>query len=91
MLLDFISAKDALAMAEEARKHYREEERLSLLRSVDADIKDACKIGDLSTTVEVEEIDSKFLMDFLKEKGYNTQQIESDPVAAEITIEICWD
>jgi hypothetical protein len=86
-MFEFISAKDALAMSEDAKKHYREEERLSLLRSVDADIKEACRIGDLSTTVEVEEEDLNFLVSFLKEKGYNVEELPEKP----ITIEICWD
>jgi hypothetical protein len=86
-MFEFISAKDSLAMAEDAKKHYREEERLSLLRSVDADIKEACRIGDLSTTVEVEEEDLNFLVSFLKEKGYNVEELPEKP----ITIEICWD
>jgi len=86
-MFEFISAKDALAMAEDAKKHYREEERLSLLRSVDADIKEACRIGDLSTTVEVEEEDLSFLISFLNEKGYNVEELPEKP----ITIEICWD
>jgi hypothetical protein len=86
-MFEFISAKDALAMAEDAKKHYREEERLSLLRSVDADIKEACRIGDLSTTVEVEQEDLNFLVSFLKEKGYNVEELPEKP----ITIEICWD
>jgi hypothetical protein len=87
MVYKVITAKEALEMAEEARKHYREEERLSLLRSVDADIKEACRIGDLSTTVEVEEEDLNFLVSFLKEKGYNVEELPEKP----ITIEICWD
>lgn len=87
MVYDVIPAKAALAMAEDTKKHYREEERLSLLRSVDADIRDACSIGDLSTTVEVEEEDLNFLISFLKEKGYNVEELPDEP----ISIEICWD
>ena len=93
MVYDIISAKEALAMAQEARKHYREEERISLLKSVDADIKDACKVGELSVTVEVEEEDLNFLISSLNEKGYVVDYASDDNrrILDPISVEICWD
>ena len=87
MVYDVISAKEALAISQEARKHYREGERLALLKYVDAEIKVACEAGELSVAVGVAEEDLNFLVSFLKEKGYNVEENLDKP----ITIEICWD
>ena len=87
-MFNFISAEEAKRESDEARKHYREEERNSLLEFVYASIVDACKQGEYWTTVEVPEEDTNFLYDYLKEKGYRPCTVAGD---AKDKIEIYWD
>ena len=72
MVLNFMTAEEAKKESDEARKHYREEERMTLLESVCASIIDACQHGEYETEVEVPDEDNDFLYDYLKEKGYKS-------------------
>jgi hypothetical protein len=88
MLLEFMTAEEAKKESDEARKHYREEERMSLLKSVHASITDACKHGWYDVTVEVPDEDVDFLYDYLKEKGYALSPVTGEAVNV---IGIHWD
>lgn len=83
-----MTAEEAKKESDEARKHYREEERMSLLESVCASISDACKRGDYDITVEAPDEDIGFLYDYLKEKGYRPCTV---PGESKNIIGIYWD
>lgn len=88
MILNFMTAEDAKKESDEARKHYREEERMTLLESVCASISDACNHGEYETEVEAPDEDIGFLYDYLKEKGYRPCTV---PGESKNIIGIYWD
>ena len=88
MVLNFMTAEEAKKESDEARKHYREEERMSLLESVYSSIIDACKHGEYEIEVEVPDEDISFLYDYLKEKGYRPCTVPRKP---KNVIGIYWD
>jgi hypothetical protein len=87
-MLNFMTAEEAKKESDEARKHYREEERMTLLESVSANISYACKHGEYDISVEVPDEDVNFLYDYLKEKGYRPCTV---PGEAMNIIGIHWD
>ena len=87
-MINFISAEEAKAQSDEARKHYREEERMSLLESVYASIIERCKQGEYEVEVEVPDEDISFLYDYLKEKGYRPCTVQGE---SQNIIGIHWD